>query len=195
MEYNVKQLKEMLLEAVRVLYQKDYSLIRRGACERSIAFRLGVILDGMFPNHNVDSEYNLNVIDPKYIDSNENRRLTYPDIIVHNREMNNTNNSENNNLMIMEIKSNGSYINTKTMENDKMKLNAFWDAPYYYKLGVHICIQKTRAVVVFNSSMSDSKEINYFKYNKKMECLENSEMFNIAFLRHGRYVGEWMETD
>ena len=130
-----KLLKAKLLKALEKLYEKDGELLKIEASERSIAFRLGIYLDELFGNEeglSVDCEYNRKGDKPKALVM---KRYTYPDLIVHKREI------HEDNRMVLEIKSKAKY--DVGFKHDEEKLKAFTkteEEPYKYKIGAHIFI-------------------------------------------------------
>lgn len=126
---------EKLLKALKKLYEKDGELLKIEASERSIAFRLGIYLDELFGNEeglSVDCEYNRKGDKPKALVT---KRYTYPDLIVHKREI------HKDNRMVLEIKSKAKY--DVGFKHDEEKLKAFTkteEEPYKYKIGAHIFI-------------------------------------------------------
>lgn len=129
-----KLLKAKLLKALEKLYEKDGELLKIEASERSIAFRLGIYLDELFRNTDliVDCEYNRKGDKPKALVM---KRYTYPDLIVHKREI------HEDNRMVLEIKSKAKY--DVGFKHDEEKLKAFTETeeePYKYKIGAHIFI-------------------------------------------------------
>lgn len=124
---------EKLLKALKKLYKEDGELLKIEASERSIAFRLGIYLDELFGNEeglSVDCEYNRKGDKPKALVM---KRYTYPDLIVHKREI------HKDNRMVLEIKSKAKY--DVGFKHDEEKLKAFTkEKPYKYKIGAHIFI-------------------------------------------------------
>lgn len=124
---------EKLLKALKKLYKEDGELLKIEASERSIAFRLGIYLDELFGNEeglSVDCEYNRKGDKPKALVM---KRYTYPDLIVHKREI------HKDNRMVLEIKSKAKY--DVGFKHDEEKLEAFTEEkPYEYKIGAHIFI-------------------------------------------------------
>lgn len=106
--------------------------------ERSIVFRLAHymqnIMDSIpvFENYVLDCEYNRNGEQAKVLPSFPNG--VYPDIIIHNRGNN------DNNLLIMEVKS---YWNTDDTQ-DKKKIREFLDAggDYCFSFGLSLIIKE-----------------------------------------------------
>lgn len=161
------QIKEKLNSALQKLLKNDNQLIEHDVSERAITHKLAEYLQSEFGDFHVDCEYNRNFGAPKAVKlkeqelpellrkkfKNQIKKLnedglnpdellsisTYPDIIVHIR------NSNEHNLMIIEIKKKDSHVRG---EWDDEKLAAFTDKgednPYHYQLGVFIEI-KTRS--------------------------------------------------
>lgn len=147
-------IKVKIEEALKKLYQNDYSLIKRKCSERSIVFRLGLYLANSLADYgfDVDCEYNKNGNRPKTL---WGRRFNYPDIIVHKRE------SNENNLLIVEVKTPND-TQSVHFQNDADKLIAFTrEDPYLYRLGVHVYISAISCCLVWYME----GEVNgYLKY-------------------------------
>jgi len=89
---------EEVYNRIKIAYKnfikKDQYLLEVDANERSITHRLAIYLEALFPEYDVDCEYNRNGIDPKIlndfkkkIDSDDTCGTTvYPDIIIHLEE-------------------------------------------------------------------------------------------------------------
>lgn len=151
---NQVDIKVKFEEALKKLYQNDYSLITRKCSERSIVFRLGLYLaKSLEPRElNVDCEYNKNGDKPKAL---RGRRFNYPDIIVHKRE------SNENNLLIVEVKTPND-TQSVHFQNDADKLISFTqEGPYLYRLGVHVYISATSCCLVW---YMDGEVNEYLKY-------------------------------
>jgi hypothetical protein len=89
-----EEVKKRLLTALEELVKRDSALLENDLSERCITFRLAMYLQGMFPEHSVDAEYNLKGASPKTLQlpeqcanylSNDGSPLVVPDIIVHQR--------------------------------------------------------------------------------------------------------------
>ena len=111
---------ELLDTAVRSLYEKDSYLFEVGAHERSITHRLGLYLQELFANWDVDCEYNRDGHDPKRIPLNEANysdpgQTVYPDIIIHKRGRNGPN------LLVIEAKT----APNSDSKRDKDKLQGY----------------------------------------------------------------------
>jgi len=115
----------LLETALQKLLNEDADLLAVGINERSITHRLAVHLTPLFPEWDVDCEYNRNGHDPKTlnfgtdtVDTDDTDATTvYPDVIVHRR-------GTDHNLLVIEAKK---ADNTEGPERDIRKLEAFID--------------------------------------------------------------------
>lgn len=110
--------------AMGQLYEHDWYLLAHDVGERSITHRLGLYLEQLFPEWDVDCEYNRNGHDPKTValpdrsDPEVQRQTsTYPDIIVHRRGSN----AEN--LLIIEAKK--TRCSPRAHAFDRLKVEAY----------------------------------------------------------------------
>lgn len=152
------EVREKLRLAIKELYEKDFSLIQRKCCERSIVFRLGIYLNNIFEEYDIDCEYNKN---GDCIKSLSSRRYNFPDIIVHKRE------EKGNNLLIIEVKTPND-TNDKHFKNDFDKLKGFTSkVKYEYTHGAHIFISTTRCSIVWyvNGNIMEHDMYNIDKTN------------------------------
>jgi hypothetical protein len=151
--YTIGKIIESLQIALRMLFKNDLFLLESGANERSVSHKLAEYLQGLFPDLNVDCEYNRKGIDKKKLDGirdcSKQRKtdLVYPDIIIHKR------NDDQGNLVVIEIKT--------ISEDDKCdieKLKLFTDpgSKYHYFLGVFIRFNKIKPA-----------DITYYQDGKK----------------------------
>jgi len=127
---------QIVVEALQNVLKNDPYLLEHDINEPTISHRLAVYLEGRFPGFNVDCEYNGNVdadSGRKYIhilkdiakqlgilrEGEENQevldRCVFPDIIVHKRGYN----GSDNNLLIIEIKK-SSNKNNGAWDNEKL---------------------------------------------------------------------------
>lgn len=89
--------------AINILFEKDSFLLENGISERSVAHKLAEYLQVLFPEWNVDCEYNKKGVDPKELvgikdcDYERTTDRIYPDIIIHKR-------NKKENLLVIEIK-------------------------------------------------------------------------------------------
>lgn len=150
-------IKQRLIDAIEQTKQKDMYLLEHDINERTIAHRLAMYLTPMFPDFDVDCEYNGDIgglNDRKYIlllkerakqlrllrederelDQELVYRCIYPDIIVHKRGAN------DHNLLIIEVKKSS---NNHGIDWDDEKLKRFtspqYDNHFNYDLGSFIC--------------------------------------------------------
>lgn len=97
----LEEVKKRVEEAVHLLYEKDKYLLEFDSSERSITHRLGLYLQDLFKDWDVDCEYNRYGHDPKNLPSSvpiSGKRRVYPDIIIHRRGF------EGPNLLVIEAK-------------------------------------------------------------------------------------------
>ena len=146
-----KQVEVLIKSAVDLLYEKDSYLVNNEPFlrekngnhhvgERSIVFRLAHYMQNImdispaFENYVLDCEYNRNGVHAKVLPSFPHG--VYPDVIIHNRGNN------DNNLLILEVKS---YWNTDNTQ-DVQKIREFLDAKgeYHFSFGVSLIIKKHR---------------------------------------------------
>jgi hypothetical protein len=115
MEYSLKEIEAKLIEAIEILQQKDGQFLdpKFDVNERSVTHRLGMYLAEIFPDEDVDCEYNrvYNEHSDEYIYKNVElpkiekgmttkdlvAKTVYPDIIVHQR-------GQKRNLLAVEVK-------------------------------------------------------------------------------------------
>lgn len=156
-EYNQNEILEILDQALDHLVAHDIHLLEMDLSEQSIAHRLAIYLERLFPGYHVDCEYNGDVdnkrnrkriesllSDFKEINKLKAKELTlpedeiigrncFPDIIVHIRGRNDFN------LCIIELKKS---TNQTVREFDFLKLHAYTTSGdgnhLRYQLGVFI---------------------------------------------------------
>lgn len=148
-------IKAKVRDALNLFIEKDsQSLLQVDIYEPTISHRIAVYLEGLFPDHNVDCEYNNNLQDRK---KTSNRKFR-PDIIIHKRL------EKNNNLAIIEIKKHGK--KSKPARKDIKKLNDYVNGSLKYKLGIFIGVLK-RKVEVSWIGKGDKEESETIKYPHK----------------------------
>nr|WP_298376089.1 hypothetical protein [uncultured Halomonas sp.] len=84
---------ETLDKALKTLIEKDGCLLKRGANERAISFRLAFYLQTLLPEWNVDCEYNCWETPCHYMQqvitgttsAATEARTIFPDIVIHRR--------------------------------------------------------------------------------------------------------------
>jgi len=114
--------KEVVLNRIKIAYnnliKKDGYLLKVDANERSITHRLAIYLEEVFPEYDVDCEYNRDGFDPKRLigykkkiySDDTNSAAVFPDIIIHHR-------GKRENVIVIEAKK-----LSNTDESDKEKL-------------------------------------------------------------------------
>lgn len=172
--------KEILIRFIAALsafYEKDNFLLDCNASERSMTHRLAVYLEHLFPNYNVDCEYNRIENDIKKVDELKSeigvckktcemcdeKCKVFPDIIVHKR-------GEKVNILVIEAKK---HCSEQERSYDFKKLDALTKSSQYkYTLGIGFC---------FNGELNDTiQSIKLFpKENDKIKQLEECLKFMI----------------
>ena len=118
--------------AARLVHDDGY-LLANNLGERCIAARLAMYLQGEFPDHAVDAEYNRDGDTPKRLgleeecanDRDENgESLVVPDIIVHRRG------PDGPNILVLEVKKTS---NPAPRDCDRARIHAF-RAQYGYRI-------------------------------------------------------------
>lgn len=127
-------------KAFDLVYKNDEFLITNGLCERCIMFRFADYLADLYPNYNVDCEYNRHIENVKRISKDEE---IFPDVILHTRGV------DDNNFAIIELK-NKTNPGNSGRKNDEKKLRALTKSKsdgnkdslynYGYKFGLAITI-------------------------------------------------------
>jgi hypothetical protein len=127
-------------EALEMLVAKDSFLLVNDAGERTIAARLACYMVPLFPDHDVDVEYNRHGVDSKRAMlppgcRTGGDRLVYPDIVVHHRG------DDRDNLLVVELKKT---TNNEPRDCDFAKIAALKEQ-YGYTAGVFIEMPAGRA--------------------------------------------------
>ena len=95
----LEDLQEKIGKAIAMLYEMDYFLIDNDISEWSIAHRLAVYIEQLFPGWDVDCEYNRQENEP-VIKKRATGKNVRPDIIIHHRgEI-----DPEHNLLVIELK-------------------------------------------------------------------------------------------
>ena len=141
-EIDYDRLKQYVDYALEKLYQKDMSLIDRKASERAIVFRFGLYMNEIlqsteFSVYDIDVEYNRNGNEPKRLPNHPNG--TYPDFIIHRREVN------TDNLLVLEFKT--EWYNNQKEDKDKIQKYMDLSGEYKFKFGATILIGKDRSQI------------------------------------------------
>lgn len=130
------EIEERIYSAIDKLFEVDGELLKIDANERTITHRLAIYLEELFPEWNVDCEYNRLFDDVKRtiltkkilynVDgvtpiTDENAHTVFPDNIIHRR------NTEDN-LVVIEVKKT---TNPKPDKDDLAKLHAYQEQLKY----------------------------------------------------------------
>lgn len=139
---NFEEIKNKLALSINKLQGKDFFLLQHDVSERSITHKLAIYISESFPEYDVDCEYNSNIQSDnrkKYIsilkdkakglgllrdsdgDAENILRHVYPDIIVHERGINERN------MLIVEVKKSSSQV---TSDYDHEKLARYTSSEY-----------------------------------------------------------------
>lgn len=162
-----------LSRAVQQTLNDDWDLIALGAHEQSIAHRIAVHLEPLFPGFHIDCEYNRNKYATKVFvgEFGQKPKAMRPDIIVHRR-----NTPEN--VLALEMKANA---NTKK-SNDRKKLKALGaqDGGYLYVGTAFIHVENgirdiRKGVLVATITWFDVDDDALVERVGEKETLSNSE--------------------
>lgn len=132
MQYTNDYIIWIIIDACKILIEKDSSLLEIDISERALTHRLAIYLEQLIPAESknwyfVDCEYNRDGFAKKAIILNDKESSIYPDIIVHQR-------CSIGNLLIIEAKKNS----TKwTKEQDRKKLEQYVKE-YNYEYAIFI---------------------------------------------------------
>jgi hypothetical protein len=129
---------ELLARALDVFHATELHLLRTDASERSMTHRLALHLTPLFPEFDVDCEYNRDGFDVKRLalherpvqDDDTEAVTVFPDIVVHRRGHNDAN------LLVIEVRKTSSAVNA---DYDMLKLNAF-KHELKYRHDVHLTL-------------------------------------------------------
>lgn len=127
-------------QVIWIIYKKDSDLLFRDNYEVTISCKISQYLFSLFPDYDVDWEYNKHIDDPKILDW----RKVRPDIVVHKRW------TDENNLICIEVKKE---TNWENRNKDYNKLLDFTDKTkwYWYKLWIFIDFWKEEAKIIYFS--------------------------------------------
>ena len=127
-------IKVKIREALKLFIAKDkQALLRVDIYEPTISHRIAVYLEELFPEFDIDCEYNKTLLGNKI---NVNGKKIRPDIIIHTRMTNEANS------VIAEIKKSGK--NSKLAKADIEKLKRCMNGTLNYDLGVFVGILKRK---------------------------------------------------
>lgn len=136
--------------ALKKLRKQDSFLIDANTNEQTISHKLAEYLQEVFPDRNVDCEYNRHGYDIKKLKNvvvpndgigrNETEAKTiFPDIVVHAR------NNDENNLLVIEVKKSS---NAESRQFDKDKLMALTREEYSYRFELLLEISMNQTIDV-----------------------------------------------
>jgi len=117
-------IKDILTEAINELIEKDTYLLENDVNERAITSKISCYISKRISpkskgGWDVDVEYNRNREKPKSLGSGN----VVPDIVIHRRGENNSTGTEDNNLLVLEIKKNAT---NKNRDDDVKKNNSIY---------------------------------------------------------------------
>jgi len=131
---NNSNIKGKIREALKLFNTKDRkALLDVDIYEPTISHRIAVYLEELFPDFDIDCEYNKSLLGNK---RNVNGEKIRPDIIIHTRKTN------EDNSVIIEVKKSGR--NNKLSKSDIKKLKSCMSGTLNYDLGVFIGILKRK---------------------------------------------------
>ena len=163
---NFEDVRQRVEAALKKLRKQDSFLIDANTNERTISHKLAEYLQEVFPDWNVDCEYNRHGYDVKKLKNivvpnddigrNETEAKTiFPDIVVHAR------NNDENNLLVIEVKKSS---NAESRQVDKDKLVALTREEYRYRFGLLLEISMNQTVDVLEWYASG--EVSYEQKNQ-----------------------------
>jgi hypothetical protein len=151
--------RDHLLDALRTFVRQDSYLLSHDLHERTLTHKLAEYLQPLFPDWNVDCEYNRDGHDPKRVrfappppQNEDEGSNVFPDIIIHRRGTN------DHNLLIIEAKKSrdgGQGID----ERDRQKVEAFI-RDLRYRYGALVVFHIADEVTPFHALMHASGEWN-----------------------------------
>ncbi len=145
-------IKGKIREALKLFIVKDkQALLCVDIYEPTISHRIAVYLEELFPDFDIDCEYNKTLLGKK---KDMNGKKIRPDIIIHTRSTN------EDNSVILEIKKSGK--NSKLAKADIEKLKRCMTGTLNYNLGVFVGILKRKIDICWieknNNSILESWE-------------------------------------
>lgn len=158
-----KTLQSNIAKAFDSVYKNDKFLIENELCERCIMFRFAQYLADLYPDYDVDCEYNRHKGNVKKIIEDKN---IFPDIIIHKRG------TDSENFAVIELK-NETNISDDGRKTDKTKLQALtksynngekdslYNYGYKFGLAIDVCenLQETmNSIVVYRQGEKDDKK-------------------------------------
>jgi len=112
---DIEEVKRRVGDALTAFETADRYLLENNLSERCIAARLAIHLQRIFPDYQVDVEYNRAGATPKRLDV-PRRALVVPDIVVHRRG------PAGPNLLALELKKT---TNRRGADSDRERIRAF----------------------------------------------------------------------
>jgi hypothetical protein len=112
------EIRHLLRTALGRFVTNDSKLLERNVGERAIAGALARYIAGLFPDHNVDTQYDRHGLEPKTLNlpgmcRGGGPKRVVPDIVIHRRG------TDDSNLLAVEIKKE---TNTEPRDCDRAKL-------------------------------------------------------------------------
>jgi hypothetical protein len=128
---NQREIEPLLRKALELLRDRDWLLLEYEVGERAVASKLACYLAPLFPEHDVDVEYNRHGLDPKDLDlpadcHGGGTKLIVPDVIVHRRG------HDRDNLLVVEVKKE---TNPESRACDRAKIEGM-KRHFHYVCGV-----------------------------------------------------------
>lgn len=122
--------KEIVTGVIAELFAKDGFLLEANVAERTIAARIATYLEGHFPNHQVNVEYNRHGLHPKRLNlpGFEGEKLILPDLVIHQQG------HDNENVLVIQVKKE---TNKESREYDRAVIAAM-QKDYGYTWGLLI---------------------------------------------------------
>ncbi len=158
---SAEEIRNKIDQALVQLIERDGYLLQIDANERAISHRLGIYLQLLFEDWDVDCEYNRNLDDPKriktvkgFLDTKyyergiaETEAITvFPDIIIHKR-------GTHNNLLVIEMKKTTSQVDDRF---DHYKLREFkYQLKYPYAIFIKLITKQEKIGVAIKEYIED----------------------------------------
>ncbi len=165
-KYSELEIKEKVEIAFGILLKNDVFLLEYDVNERSISHKLAEYLQKLFPDYNVDCEYNRVgnlTVDEEYFNKKlrlyknikclDGETTVYPDIIIHKR-------GQRENLLVIEIKIVGKGSN---ILDDYKKIFGFLiDNNFKYRFGLFLQLAKNKITIfdLFGNNTADLRKLD-----------------------------------
>lgn len=128
-QFSREDIKRKICTALDILFLRDEFLLKNFAHERSVTHKIAEYLQAQFPGWHVDCEYNRCRTGRSKRTSE--RKLIYPDIIVHHR-------GTDDNLLVIEVKMRK---DRRTVKSDEERLKQYTSKKSKFKYRFGILIQ------------------------------------------------------